>query len=114
MASSATLIVYPVQDLAPAKALYRTLLGVDPYTDTPYYVGFRVGDQELGLDPNGHQSGQTGPIQYWRVDDIEASLRDLVAAGAQTQKPITDVGGGLLIAWVKDADGNATGLRQEA
>jgi len=113
MASGANIIIYPVQDLAHAKVLYSTLLGVDPYVDGPYYVGFRMGDQELGLDPNGHKSGQTGPIVYWRVEDIQASLRELVAAGAETQKPVTDVGGGLLIAWVKDADGNATGLRQE-
>ena len=46
--------VYPVSDLARAKTLYRTLLGVDPYADQAYYVGFRVGDQEIGLDPYGH------------------------------------------------------------
>src|SRR5437016_14209452 len=113
MAPGANLIVYPVKDLAQAKALYGKLLGVDPYTDGPYYVGFRTGDQELGLDPNGHKSGQAGPIVYWRVDNIQASLQQLVDAGAETQKPITDVGGGMLIAWVKDADGNTTGLRQE-
>ena len=113
MASGANLIVYPVKDLAHAKVLYGKLLGVDPYVDGSYYVGFRTGGQELGLDPNGHKSGQTGPIVYWRVDDIKASLQQLVDAGAETQKPVTDVGGGRLIAWVKDADGNATGLMQE-
>ncbi len=113
MAPSANLIVYPVKNLAQAKALYSKLLGVDPYVDEPYYVGFRTSDQELGLDPNGHRSGQTGPIVYWRVEDIKASLQELVDAGAEIQKPVTDVGRGLLIAWVKDADGNATGLRQE-
>ena len=41
--------IYPVKDLAQAKTLYSTLLGVDPYVDEPYYVGFRVGDQEIGL-----------------------------------------------------------------
>jgi predicted enzyme related to lactoylglutathione lyase len=113
MAFGANLIVYPVKDRAQAKVLYGKLLGVDPYVDGPYYVGFRIGDQELGLDPNGHASGQTGPIVYWRVDDIKASLQELVAAGAEVQKPVTDVGRGLLIAWVKDGDGNTTGLRQE-
>jgi hypothetical protein len=42
---------YPVKDLAQAKKLYSTLLGVKPYMDKAYYVGFRVGDQEIGLDP---------------------------------------------------------------
>ena len=34
-------IIIPVRDLAGAKALYRTVLGVEPYADEPYYVGFR-------------------------------------------------------------------------
>jgi catechol 2,3-dioxygenase-like lactoylglutathione lyase family enzyme len=48
-------IIVPVKDLAAAKALYAALLGVEPYADAPYYVGFRVGEQEIGLDPNGRR-----------------------------------------------------------
>jgi predicted enzyme related to lactoylglutathione lyase len=103
-------VVYPVKDIARAKALYRTLLGVEPYADQPYYVGFRVGDQEIGLDPNGHKDGLTA---YYHVDDIKQSLQSLVELGAQVQQPIKDVGGGRLIATVKDADGNLIGLRQD-
>jgi predicted enzyme related to lactoylglutathione lyase len=112
MASGMKLVVYPVADLAQAKALYGQLLGVAPYVDAPYYVGFRVGDQEVGLDPHGHAKGMAGPIGYWQVGDIEASLNRLVAAGATVQQATSDVGGGKLIAWVKDADGNLTGLIQ--
>lgn len=104
-------VIYPVKDLARAKAFYRTLLGVEPYTDQAYYVGFRVGDQEIGLDPNGHKAGTTG---YYHVDDIRQSLQSLVDSGAQVQQPIKDVGGGRLIAIVKDADGNIIGLLQTA
>lgn len=106
------LIVYPVKDVARATTLYRTLLGVDPYVESPYYVGFRVGGQEIGLDPNGHKQGLTGPIGYWETKDIKESLRALLDAGAETQQDVKDVGGGKLIAWVKDADGNITGLVQ--
>jgi predicted enzyme related to lactoylglutathione lyase len=105
-------VIYPVSDLAQAKTLYRTLLGVEPYTDEAYYVGFRVGDQEIGLDPHGHRKGMTGPVGYWHVNDIQTSLQLLLAAGAQAQQAVQDVGGGKLIASVKDADGNITGLLQ--
>ena len=105
-------VIYPVSDLAQAKTLYRTLLGVEPYTDEAYYVGFRVGDQEIGLDPNGHKNGMTGPIDYWQVDDIKKSLQSFLAAGAQVQQEVKDVGGGKLIASVKDADSNIIGLLQ--
>ena len=36
-------------DLDAAKAWYAKVLGVRPYFDTPYYVGFNVGGFELGL-----------------------------------------------------------------
>jgi len=89
--------------------LYSALLGKEPYADAPYYVGYKVGDQEIGLDPNGHKEGMTG---YYEVEDIKKSLRLLLDAGAQVQQEVRDVGGGKLIASVKDADGNIIGLRQ--
>jgi predicted enzyme related to lactoylglutathione lyase len=105
-------IIYPVNDIARAKTLYGKLLGVKPTMDEAYYVGFRVGDQDVGLDPNGHSQGMTGPIGYWHVDDIKKSLKLLLQSGAQAQQEIKDVGGGKLIASVKDADGNVIGLIQ--
>jgi len=107
-------IIYPVKDITQAKKLYSTLLGVKPYVDGAYYVGFRVGGQELGLDPNGHAQGMTGPVCYWHVNDIKKSLQLLLDAGAQAQQKVKDVGGGRLIASVRDADGNILGLIQDA
>jgi predicted enzyme related to lactoylglutathione lyase len=114
MSQSLKTTIYPVKDIAKAKALYGTLLGTEPYADTPYYVGFRVGDHEIGLDPHGHSQGMTGPISYLEVDDITATLKTLVDAGAVVQQEPKDVGGGMMIASVKDDDGNVTGLRQSA
>jgi predicted enzyme related to lactoylglutathione lyase len=112
MASGLQTVIYPVQDIARARGLYSTLLGVAPYVDGPYYVGFRVGEQEIGLDPNGHAQGLSGPLAYCHVADIQASLQTLLEAGAQPQRPVSDVGGGKLVATVKDADGNLIGLLQ--
>jgi predicted enzyme related to lactoylglutathione lyase len=106
------LLVYPVTDLAKVKPLYRKLLGVEPYVDEAYYVGFRIGDQEIGLDPQGHHKGMTGPVGYWGVNDIRKSLRQLLDAGAKVQQEVQDVGGGKLIALVNDAHGNVIGLIQ--
>ena len=103
---------YPVKDLAQAKKLYSTLLGIDPYMDKAYYVGSREGDQEIGLDPHGHNQGMTGPVGYFHVSDIQKSLQALVGAGAHTLQEVKDVGRGKLIASVKDADGNIIGLLQ--
>jgi predicted enzyme related to lactoylglutathione lyase len=106
------LLTYPVKDIAQAKMLYSKLLGVEPYVDGPYYVGYRVGDQEIGLVPNGHERGLTGPLAYFTVSDIRSTLKSLVDAGAQVQQEVRDVGSGMLVASVKDKDGNITGLRQ--
>jgi predicted enzyme related to lactoylglutathione lyase len=102
-------VIYPVKDIARAKSVFRKLLGVEPYADQPYYVGFRVGDQDIGLDPNGHKAGMTA---YHHVGDIEKTLQLLLETGAQVQQEVRDVGGGKLIASVRDTEGNIIGLLQ--
>jgi len=106
--------VYPVKDIAKAKTLYAALLGVQPSMDEPYYVGFDVAGQHVGLDPNGHSQGMTGVVGYWEVDDIKTSLQALLDAGAQVQQDLKDVGGGKMVVSVTDADGNVIGLVQSA
>jgi predicted enzyme related to lactoylglutathione lyase len=96
-----SVIIYPVNDLARAKALFGSLLGVEAYVDQAYYVGFKVG-----------QKGMSGPVPYFDVDEMTSSLQRLLDAGAQVQQAVKDVGGGKLTAIVKDADGNIIGLVQ--
>lgn len=113
MAQQVKLIVYPVQDIATAKELYRTFLGTDPYVDQPYYVGFRIGDQEIGLDPGAHTKGITSPVCYVETGDIKGGLQNLLSSGGTLLQSVHDVGGGKLIATVKDAEGNVLGLMQQ-
>ncbi len=103
-------VIYPVKDITKAKALFQELLGIEPYADAPYYVGFKVGNQDIGLDPHGHQEGMT---VYYHVDDIQQSLQSLLDAGSRILQEIKDVGGGRRIASVKDAGGNIIGLIQD-
>jgi predicted enzyme related to lactoylglutathione lyase len=113
MTSGMKTVIYPVHDLADAKRLYADLLGVAPSMDEVYYVGFDIGAQHIGLDPNGRDKGMTGPLGYWHVDDIKVRVESLVELGAEVRQDITDVGGGKLIATVTDADGNPIGLLQD-
>lgn len=103
-------IIYPVTDLARAKAQFSKLLGADPIADSPFYVGFQVGDQQIGLDPNTHKAGTSA---YYHVDDIKQSLQVLLDAGAQIVEELKQVGGGRQVASVKDVDGNIIGLVQD-
>lgn len=109
MAKNIKLLVYPAGDVEAAKAFYGAFLGVEPYVDTPYYVGYRVGDMEVGLDPNA----SVGPIAYTDVADITAGLEEMTSAGAEIVQDVRDVGNGLLIAQVRDAGGSVVGLRQQ-
>ena len=110
MTSGLRTVIYPVTDLARAKALFTTLLGAEPVMDAPYYVQFSVDGQDVGLDPQGHRHG--GPVGYWHVDDVRKTVEQLSTAGAETVEEPHDVGGGMLVALLKDADGNLVGLRQ--
>ena len=102
-------IIYPVKDINQAKTSFRKFLGVEPYADQPYYVGFKVDDQDIGLVPNNPEGGMT---PFYHVDDIKNSLQILVGAGAEIIQNIKGVGGGRLIASVKDKDSNIIGLIQ--
>jgi predicted enzyme related to lactoylglutathione lyase len=106
-----SLIVYPAADLAKAKRFFSELTGANPYVDSPQYVGYKSGDMEIGLVPNGDQR-EPGGLAYWTVSDIAASVKALVAAGGTVVQEITDVAYGLLVASVKEPNGSIVGLRQ--
>jgi predicted enzyme related to lactoylglutathione lyase len=101
-------ILYSASDITRAKALFKKLLGVEPHVENPYYVGFKIGDQDIGLTPNG----QPGPVAFWHVSNIKESLQLVLDAGGQTQQAAKDVGGGKLVATAKDAEGNLIGFVQ--
>src|SRR4051794_28841327 len=97
-------VLTPVQDLNAAKATWAALLG-EPTSDSPYYVGWTLGDQEIGLTPTGDKQGLTGPTPYWHTDDIEQASAGVVAAGGTQKQAPQDVGGGRLVALVADGEG---------
>jgi len=106
--------VYQVKDLAKAKAWYANVLGIQPYFDQPFYVGFNVGGYELGLVPTegaGPQRVASGTA-YWGVLDAHAAYQRLLEIGATPQEPITDVGQGILLGAVYDPFGNILGVIQ--
>ena len=71
-------IIYPLKDINESKTVFRKLLSVEPYADQPYYVGFKVGDQDIGLVPNNPEAGMTA---FYHVDDIKNSLQILLDGG---------------------------------
>jgi predicted enzyme related to lactoylglutathione lyase len=105
---------YQVGDLAKAKAWYSSVLGLQPYFDQPFYVGFNVGGYELGLVPDAGAGPKRTPagIAYWGVEDAQLAYKRLIDLGATGQDPIQDVGDGILIGAVHDPFGNTLGVIQ--
>jgi predicted enzyme related to lactoylglutathione lyase len=107
-------LIFHAADLTAAKEWYAKALGVQPYFDEPFYVGFNVAGYELGLDPDPSSATGTGAsgVAYWGVADIEAELKRLVELGATDRLGIQDVGGDIRMATVLDPFGNVFGLIQ--
>jgi len=100
--------IFEVSDLSMAKAWYTALLGMKPYFDEPFYVGFNVGGYELGLMPQ--ETAHGGSLTYWGVPNADAAYAALLEQGALASHPVQEVGGGIRLGTVIDPQGNALGI----
>jgi len=107
--------IYPVADLAAARKWYAEWLGIEPYFDQPFYVGFDVNGFELGLHPDSpaHQAHRGGGVPYWKTADLDGEWRNVLGRGCTAINPPQDVGGGVRVAEARDPFGNTIGLIEE-
>ena len=105
-------VIYHAPDLAKAKAWYSKVLGIEPYFDQPFYVGFNIGGYELGLDPDAASTpgGKGGSVAYWGVADARAAFGRLISLGATERSAVQEVGEGIRVATVFDPFGNILGI----
>jgi catechol 2,3-dioxygenase-like lactoylglutathione lyase family enzyme len=107
-ASGLRTVIYPAPDLDAARAWWSQILGMEPYFDEPFYVGFDVAGYELGLLPDADPSD--GALVYWGVDDVAAAVAQALAAGAVEHTPVSAVGEGIVTATVRTPTGSIFGL----
>jgi predicted enzyme related to lactoylglutathione lyase len=104
-------VIYAAPDIAKTKEWYAQALGIQPYFDEPFYVGFNVGGYELGLDPGWKKpTDDSGTLAYWGVKDVQAAYDRLIELGAKPHHAIQDVGEGIKLATVIDPFGNVVGI----
>lgn len=101
-------VIYPAPDLDASKRWFTALLGIEPYFDQPFYVGFEVGGYELGLNPDAEI--EDGAVSYWGVDNIDDAIEALLAAGAEERSAVQDVGDGIRVATVIEPAGSIVGV----
>ena len=105
-------------DLAAAKTWWTGLLGIDPYFDLPFYVGYDVEGYdvegydvegyELGLLPNGDPAD--GAHIYRGVVDVASAVHEALRHGTTEHTPPTDVGEGVITALVRNPQGSIVGF----
>jgi len=101
-------VIYPAPELDVAKQWWTHLLGVDPYFDQPFYVGFQVAGYELALMPDADPAD--GALVYWGVTDVHQAVAAAIGSGSTQHAPVADVGDGIVTATVRTPDGNILGL----
>ncbi len=101
-------VIYPAPQLDQAKAWWSEMLGVAPYFDEPFYVGFEVGGYELGLLPDGDPAD--GALVYWGVPDVAEAVAQAIASGATVHVEATEVGEGIVTATVRTPPGMILGF----
>ena len=104
--------IYHVDDIEQARRWYSEVLGVKPYFDEPFYVGFNVAGYELGLRPGAANTTDKadGAVAYWGVENAEAAYQRIIELGASVHEEVKDVGEGIKVATVKDPFGNVFGI----
>ncbi|MEY4743576.1 MAG: hypothetical protein RIR34_915 [Actinomycetota bacterium] len=101
-------VIYPVSNLAESKAYWVKLLGIEPYFDQPFYVGFEVGGYELGLLPDANP--EDGSTTYWGVANVQEAMAEAISLGAAEYVPATEVGDGITTGTVRLPDGSLVGF----
>ena len=101
-------VIYAAPDVAAAKAWWTGLLGIEPYFDEPFYVGYEVAGYELGLLPTGNPDD--GAITYWGTDDVGAAVEAAIGLGATPHAPVSDVGDGIVTGSVTNPTGMIVGF----
>ena len=101
-------VIYPAPDLDSTRQWWADLLGIAPYFDQPFYVGFSVAGYELALMPDADPAD--GALVYWGVSDVAQAVAIAIASGSTEHTPVAEVGDGIVTATVRTPDGSILGL----
>jgi predicted enzyme related to lactoylglutathione lyase len=83
----------PVRDMAAAKAFYEAAFGWSLTEFAPTYAATVTGDTDIGLQADAGEATKA-PLPVIEVDDLEAALAAVEAAGGRVVRPIFGFPGG--------------------
>lgn len=121
---SADLVAFAATtDSARARAFYEGKLGLAFVAEDAYMLVLESNGTRLRLQKGPEITPVPRTVLGWRVVDIEAAVRGLVAAGVtierydwfqQSETGIAEFPDGSRVAWFKDPDGNILSVAQTA
>lgn len=111
-------ICVTVKDLEAAVEFYRDILGISLLFEVPGMAFFDLGSVRLMLGPaDRDELDHAASIIYYKVDDIEASHKELLARGVTFEHEPRLVhkmdDHDLWMAFLRDMDQNLLGLMEE-
>ncbi len=121
---NATLVAFvPTTDPVKARSFYEELLGLRLVADEePFALVFDANGTMLRVTTVAEYQAQTFTILGWKVEDIEATVKRLTAAGVvflrypglndNSPLAIWTAPSGARIAWFNDPDNNVLSLTQ--
>jgi catechol 2,3-dioxygenase-like lactoylglutathione lyase family enzyme len=104
-----------------ARAFYCDVLGLPLEEDSPFAIVVRAANASVRIQKVRRHTPFPYTALGWKVDDIAASVRQLLAKGVQLQRiegvPQDELGvwtspSGAKVCWFKDPDGNVLSLTQ--
>lgn len=103
-------VVLTVDDMEAQTRFYREVLGLEVEGQSGFWTTFRTGACTLALHGGGRGEGDGVRIVF-KVDDVEAERRRLVAAGVELGE-IRSPANGVLVLDCRDPEGNPFHLEQ--
>src|SRR5713101_1456626 len=104
--------IYHVDDIDKARSWYGDVLGVKPYFDQPFYVGFNVAGYELGLQPATNRDGDkaASAVAYWAWKTPKRLSSGLSNWAPPFTRKSRTLAKEIKVATVKDPFGNIFGI----
>lgn len=100
----------PASDLSATRTFYESAFGWTMTEFAPTYAATTTGDTDVGLQADSSERPQS-PLGVIRVDDLEAALAAVEAAGGTIVKPIRAFPGGRRFHF-RDPSGNELAVWQ--
>jgi hypothetical protein len=106
-------IELPARDLAASRAFFEAAFGMTMTGFGPTYACTLTGDVDIGLQADP-QEATKAPLPVIRVDDLEATLAAVTAAGAAVTKPIFGFPGGRRFHFLDPAGNELAAMQADA